>query len=572
MTYNARLLWGIKIMMRDGVRLNATGYFPDGTVGQRPCLLTLTPYISDRYHDRGMYFASLGYPFLILDVRGRGNSEGEFVPFVHDAADIYDAIEWLAGQSYCDGRVAMWGGSYAAYVQWAAAKECPPGLATIVPASSPYLGLDFPMRGNIFLAFIIRWLTYTNGRAVQNNLFADESFWSGIYRRWHESGQPFETLDEWVGERAQIFQEWIRHPEPDPYWDALNPSPAQYAQINCPILTITGAYDDDQCGALEHYRRHLKDAPDKAKQQHYLVIGPWDHSGTRTPQADVGGVRFGPNSLVDIPKLHHEWYDWTMCQGPRPSFLEDRVAYYIMGADYWKYSDTLENTTDRMQSLFLDSHGGANGLFSRGTLQSTPGGGGPDSYYYHPGETSGPEVSAEEQTTGGALTDQSVLLALGNKALVYHSAPFPQDLEIAGFFRLSLWISIDTPDTDFYVSIHEIALNGTSIRLGTDALRARYRQSLRHPQLITTRDPLCYSFERFNFVARQLKSGSRLRLVIAPMGRLSESTFAQKNYNGGGTVAAESSANARPVTVRVHHDAAHPSVLSVPIGRPNSFE
>ncbi|HVQ16177.1 MAG TPA: hypothetical protein VMS40_21395, partial [Vicinamibacterales bacterium] len=123
------------------------------------------------------------------------------------------------------------------------------------------------------------------------------------------------------------------------------------------------------------------------------------------------------------------------------------------------------------------------------------------------------------------------------------------------------------PDTDLYVSVWEIAEDGSGIRLSTDAVRARYREGLRNARLIETREPLRYEFERFTFVSRQIKRGHRLRLVIAPLGRLAEGTFVQKNYNSGGVVASESVNEARAVTVSLFHDSARPSVLHVPIGR-----
>src|ERR1700687_5991479 len=104
--------WGVKIPLRDGVHLNATVYRPRDAAGPQPCIFTLTPYISQSYHDRGMYFAAHGYPFLTVDVRGRGNSEGSFRPLIQEAKDGYDVVEWLAKQPYCNGKISMWGGSY----------------------------------------------------------------------------------------------------------------------------------------------------------------------------------------------------------------------------------------------------------------------------------------------------------------------------------------------------------------------------------------------------------------------------------------------------------------------------
>jgi predicted acyl esterase len=103
---HTHVTWGAKIPMRDGVRLNATLYRPHGSKEALPVIFTMTPYISDTYHDRAMYFARNGYVFALVDVRGRGNSEGHFEPFVSDGRDGHDVVEWLARQPWCTGKVA----------------------------------------------------------------------------------------------------------------------------------------------------------------------------------------------------------------------------------------------------------------------------------------------------------------------------------------------------------------------------------------------------------------------------------------------------------------------------------
>src|SRR5262249_18458983 len=115
---SADMEWGAKIPMRDGVALNATIYRPHGQKNPLPVVFTLTPYISDSYLERAFYFAAHGYVFALVDVRGRGNSGGSFEPFANDARDGYNIVEWLAQQTWCNGKVAMWGGSYAGFDQW----------------------------------------------------------------------------------------------------------------------------------------------------------------------------------------------------------------------------------------------------------------------------------------------------------------------------------------------------------------------------------------------------------------------------------------------------------------------
>lgn len=559
--------WGVRIPLRDGVALSATLYTPRNQSSPAPCVCTLTPYISDTYHARGVYFAARGLPALIVDVRGRGNSEGTFRPFVQEAQDGYDVVEWIAQQSYCNGKVALFGGSYNGYTQWATARECPPHLAAIVPAAAPYAGVDFPMRNNIFFPYLMQWIVLTSGKASQQRIFADDAFWSATYRKWHESGRPFREVDAAAGFPSAVFQEWLRHPQPDAYWDACNPTAEQYARIQIPVLTITGCYDDDQPGALEHYEQCLRNATPAARAQHYLVIGPWDHQGTAVPCRNIGGVEVGEESLVDLRGLHLEWYAWTLQDGPRPAFLRKPVACYVMGSERWRYADSLAEITDRHEAFFLSSNGHAEDVFTSGSMGTEPGTGSPDTYRYDPRAVGGAEVEAEARADKQSLVDQTLVYALRGKALFYHSAPFEKDTEICGFFKLTAWIAIDCPDTDLYASVHEIGLDGSSIRLSTDAIRARYREGLRTPKLISTRAPLRYDFGRFTFIARQIRRGHRLRLVIAPMGRLVETTFAEKNYNGGGVVAEESAADGRPVTVTLFHDASHPSALHVPLGR-----
>jgi uncharacterized protein len=559
--------WGLRVPLRDGLTLGATAYLPQCQGQPSACVLTMTPYISDTYHERGMFFASRGLPFLIVDVRGRGNSEGVFQPLLQEAPDVHDVVEWLARQPFCNGRVGMWGGSYSGYCQWAAAKMLPPHLGTIVPVAAPYLGVDFPMRSNIFFPYVMQWITWISGRALQTQIFADDTFWSALFCRWHESGRPFRDLDQLVGNPSPLFQEWLSHPEPDEYWDAYNPTADQYAQLKMPVLTITGSYDDDQLGALAHYREHQRRASAEVGASHYLIIGPWDHAGTRTPRREFGGLNFGPASALDLPRLHLEWYRWCLQDGPKPEFLRKRVAYYVMGAERWRYADSLDHVTSSQQIFFLDSAGCANNLSRPGVLRGVPGTNPPDAYTYDPRFSLGPEVKAEEQTAHDSMVDQRLTLALDGRQLIYESCAFIEDIEISGFFEFSAWISIDCPDTDLFVGVFEVDPVGNCIRLTADATRARYRTCLRQQALIQSESPLLYEFRRFTFVSREVKRGHRLRLILAPMGRAMQTPFAQKNYNSGGAVADECAETARAVTVKLYHDATYPSVLRVPLGR-----
>ena len=406
------LTWGVKIPMRDGVKLNATVYRPKDQKEKLPVIFELTPYISDNYHGRAYYFAQHGYVFALVDVRGRGNSAGQFDPFQQEPQDGHDVVEWLATQPWSNGKVAMWGGSYAGYDQWLTLREFPAHLATIVPAAAAHAGVDFPMFKGIWAAYDMQWLTFTSGVTPQQNLFGESSFWIEKFRELYLSHRPYKDLDKIVGDDSTVFQKWIAHPAFDAYWQKLDISPEQYKKISIPILTITGDYDGDQAGAMTYYRDHMKYGTEEAKAKHYLIIGPWDHAGTRTPSKEVGGLTFADASMLDMNKLHVDWYDWTMKNGKPPEFLKKHVAYYVTGAEQWKYADSLEAISNAKRILYLNSSNGeANDAFHSGSLtEDKPGARKPDQYVYDPLDVRPAELEREDIKNN--ITDERYALNL----------------------------------------------------------------------------------------------------------------------------------------------------------------
>ena len=552
------LRWNMRVPMRDGLTLAATVYLPKGGP-PAPCIFTLTPYIASTYHDRGMYFAAHGLPFLTVDVRGRGNSDGVFEPNRDLATDGADTVEWMARQPWCTGKVSMWGGSYAGFAQWLTASARPPHLATIVPVASPYVGTDFPVMRGMIDPYERQWLMLAAGRTSQQSIFADPAVWTKLLReRFERGGAGIEGVTAF-GVEQPVLRRWYADRENRAALESYNPTPAQLAAIDVPILTITGSYDGDQPGALTFYRKHVASASTEAVARHYLIIGPWDHPGTRTPQASFGGITVGPASLVDLPQLHLDWYRWTMAGGPKPAFLRDRVVYYVIGADVWRSAPTLAAVTASVQTLPLTSSGAAGDVFASGRL-----GGralGSDSYLYDPRDTSSAAIDSIGDPYG--LTDQRGVLADSGKQLVYTSAPFTRPTEVSGAFRLTVWMAIDQPDTDFEATVYAVMPDCSSVVMAQDRIRARYRNGEDHPEPVVQRKPLLYRFDRFTFTSREMPAGSRLRLVVAPR----NSMYAEKNYNSGKPIETETMADARTVRVTLFHDSAHPSTLEVPLGR-----
>jgi len=558
-----KVAWGCRIPMRDGIKLNGTVYRPDRMKRALPAIFTLTPYTADSYHERAFYFAKNGYVFILVDSRGRGNSEGEFEPFSEDGLDGYDVVEWLARQSWCNGKVAMWGGSYAGFNQWATLKHSPPHLATIVPAAAACPGVDFPTFNGIFFPYEMQWLTLTSGTTNNQKLFGESAFWIQRFRELYLKHRPFKDLDKVVGNPSEHFKKWLSIPPGDTYWRNRVPTADEYNEIRIPILTITGHYDADQGGAMHYYRMHMRYGSRRARARHYLIMGPWDHAGTRTPAKEFGGLKLSKASMVDMNKVHKEWYDWTLKRGKRPEFLKKPVAYYVTGSEEWKYARDLTQISTLKRRLYLNSvNGRANDVFDSGTMnESKHTKSAPDSYTYDPLDVRPAEMEREDVKSH--LVDMRYVMNLFGSGLVYHTHPLTTEMELAGYVRFVAWIAMDVPDTDFWVAIYEIAANGSSLILALDVKRARYRVSLKEETFAKPDQIYRYEFDTFNFVSRRLAKGSRLRLVL----RSPNSIYYQKNYNSGRIIAEERAQDARIAHVKLYHDSQHQSFLEIPISK-----
>ena len=153
----------VPIPMRDGALLYADIYRPDSP-DRVPVLLQRVPYNKSMPAYRSVALdstraASHGFAVVIQDTRGRYTSDGEFYPFLNEAQDGYDTIEWCAAQPWSTGKVGMFGRSYAGATQWLAATSRPPSLAAIVPgvtASDYYEGWTYK-GGALELGFTMSW-------------------------------------------------------------------------------------------------------------------------------------------------------------------------------------------------------------------------------------------------------------------------------------------------------------------------------------------------------------------------------------------------------------------------------
>jgi putative CocE/NonD family hydrolase len=185
-----------------------------------------------------------------------------------------------------------------------------------------------------------------------------------------------------------------------------------------------------------------------------------------------------------------------------------------------------------------------------------------DEWIYDPLNTRPGAAEPDDEPNG--LTSQRGVLNLFGEGVIYHSEPFAESTEITGFPKLTAWLKMDVPDTDLEADLYEILADGSSVQLTGATMRARYRESPREEKPVTAGKTENYTFDNFTFFSRRAAKGSRLRLVV----RSINSIGAEKNYNSGGVVAAETGKDARTAHITLVHDADHLSALELPIVKP----
>lgn len=548
----------LRIPTRDGIELAVRIWRPEGD-GRHTVVMQHTPYLSDETHERAMKFVRAGFAYASVDRRGRGNSGGEFRPMEGGGPDGTEAARWLAARPWSNGQVATMGGSYRGMLQWQALADDPTAIRAAAPTAAAYPGWDFPQPRGILLSFIAPWLAYVDGRTGNGNWLGDSTLWQGHFERAWRGDIPFADLARASGAPQGTFGRWLAHPSYDAYWQAMNPTPSQYAAIDVPVLSITGYFDGDQEGTLRYYREHLEHATPDARARHWLLIGPWSHAGTRYPTAELGGLKFDQAAVLDIDRLQIDWFRHVLDAAPRPESLPGRVTYYVMGAETWRSAPSLEAVARHTLSLQLSSGGlPADDVFRSGRLQHASSGAEPPSVYrFDPRRTSqrpAPLPAAEfDYTAQGNALD-------GNQ-LFFHSDPLPGTRTLCGQMSFDASIEVDVPDTDIQVEVYQITPDNEIRWLGRDYQRARFRRGMATEQLAMPGAIETWRFDRFWWTCRELEQGSRLRLVVGAV----DTPELQRNFNSGGRIGFETIKDARVATVRLHHSAGYPSVLHLPV-------
>jgi hypothetical protein len=552
-----RLERGVRARMRDGVELVSDHYYPPEPSPQ-PTLLMRQPYgrdiASTVVYAHPVWFARRGYNVVIQDVRGRGDSEGDFYPFRQEGADGADTIAWLRARPESNGRVGMYGFSYQGMTQLLAAAEQPEGLMCISPgmtASDLYHGW-FYHQGALHLASTLSWglqLLKADARRKQLREASDrlEQAWAQLSSQ--TSVLPVRAHPALHGEGLPSYVlDWLDHDAPGEYWTALDVS-RRLDKIRVPALHISGWYDMFLRGSVDGFLALCKSAgSDFAREHQYLLAGPWVH----IPWGDRAGTAdFGPEALVDTDTILLRWFDhWLKDSGAFAG--EPRVRHFVLGENRWREARSFPAELEHI--LFLHSEGRANSRKGNGTLSTvSPVAGEPCDIFVHDPEV--PVIAPGGPAAASGQFDQAAM-ELGNNLLVYSTEPLENPLWVFGIPRVVLYCATSLGTADFTAKLVRVRPNGAAEFICIGAARSNL--------LFAEKNYVAEKIHRWEFslepTSCRFGKGDRIRLEIA------SSAFPLFDRNPGSDVPScqATSWDWRRSTQFVFHGKERPSALYLP--------
>jgi uncharacterized protein len=538
----------VLIKTKSGVILSARIARKKNQKVKLPCIMQMSIYASKSDQTRAVQAALNGYVGIVVNTRGKYLSPDSIIPYEYDGKDAYDAIDWISKQEWCDGRVGMYGGSYLGFTQWTAAKQMHPALKTIVPQVPVLPGLENVYRGGVFITNELANIhDFTKSKFIvpQNNL--DNEAWSSVYLNWYKSGRTFGSLDTLEGRPNEIFQNYIKHPSYDAYWQNMVPYKSDYAKINIPILSITGHFDGNLRGSFYYFKEHYKY---NKNANHYMLFGPYDHFGAQGNPSNLSDFKMDPVANLSIYELVWEWFDYVFKGKSKPFILKDKLNYEVIGANNWKHASSISKVSNEKQVFYFNSELLNNHYsLSRKTLLK-------DKFINQ-------VVDFKDRSDSTSLnvfvfTDSTNAIS---NSITLVTEPINSDIEINGEFELNLVFVTNKMDMDIEATLIEVKPDGEFFILSEVTNRLSYLKDRTKRQLLKPNKKTFLSPMIGKFVSKKISVGSKLKLVL----RVLKSPYQQINYGTGKDVSTESIKDAgEPLQIKWYND----SYIKIPVWRP----
>lgn len=506
------------VPMRDGVRLSTAVVLPEGE-RPWPVVFSRTPYGKSGPLGNAAQIVRRGYARVVQDTRGRFDSEGLDSPFINDGwgelRDGYDTIEWIANQPWCDGNVGMTGGSALGITQYLAAGAGHPALKcchVVVAPASLYHQAAFP--GGAFSKALVE--DWTRGH------------------RFSAEGVEF----------------MFNRPLYDDMWATVDLT-ARAPQVSVPMMHQGGWYDVFAQGTLDAFRALQHEGGEGARGNQILVMGPWGH-GSRP----VGELEFPDNALRNPSYAMLEaWFERWFTGRPTPALEGPPVHYYVMGAcgepdapgNEWRRADDWPIPAEEV-SLYLRADGAA-------TFEAPQEQVGAISFRYDPANPVPTRGGCNLTIPSGPMDQRPV--EDRPDVLVFTTEPLAEPLEVTGRIFAELFVSSDSPDTDFTAKLTDVYPDGRSMLLCDGILRVRNREGFDREDFMEPGEVYQARVDLWS-TSIIFNRGHRIRVAISS----SNAPRFDPNPNTGAPFRADD--ERRIATNTVHMDRERPSRIILP--------
>src|SRR6266516_6404847 len=575
----------VEAHMRDGTTLRANIYRPVGD-GQWPVLLTRLPYGKDLPLGSSVLdpaqVARRGYIVIVQDTRGRFTSEGVWLPFINEALDGVDTIEWAAQLPSSNGTVGMYGISYFGFTQWSSAVYQPPALKALVPVQTwndPFNGVLF-RGGALELGISGSWQLMMGldvlirrhrgdpqalGRSIY--LLAKEMDALGKLGYWSLPLREFGPLKQ--HDIAPSFFENFARPM-DREYPITQPLfiTGKHENVTVPALNIGGWYDIFLQDTIDNFKFMREQGSTQEARQSKLLIGPWAHGVFTNP---IGEKNFGLGSSaayidlqIDLTSLQVRWFDHWLKVIDTGMLNEAPIKLFVMGTNVWRNEQEWPLARAVETRYYLHSNGQANTLHGNGYLTTDlPENEEPSADYYdydaaNPVITRGGALLMSPEYPPGPFDQRPT--ENREDVLVYTTGELKEDLEVTGQIKVHLWAISSTLDTDFVARLVDVHADGYAQNLTDGIIRARYRNAAQGEDASLIEPGRAYEYEIDLWATSNVfRAGHRIRLDVT------SSNFPRwdRNPNTGHEFGADTELAAAHQTIL--HDSEHPSYVKLPI-------
>lgn len=516
----------IVITMKDGAEISMVVIKRKGKLSNKKSAILVSSIYAGTNEVSAMLSASKGYVGVIANTRGKRLSKSEIKPLEYEHTDVYEVIDWISKQSWSNQKVAMFGGSYNGFTQWASMKhKVHPALKTIVPMVAIAPGIDYPMENNVLHNYSYSWNFYvTNNKFLDFEASNDLNRWNSLKNTWYKTGVAFNKLDSLDGQINKLWNSYMQHSGYDDFWKKMIPYKDEFAKIDIPILTITGYYDDSQRGAMYYFNEHNKYAKNP---NHYVLVGPYDHWTAQTkPEENLRNYKLDKVALLNIEEdLLYQWFDHILKGKAKPSILKDKVNFQVMGTNTWMHKPSLNAMTNDTLQFHLSDHK-TNNFYTLKTKENNS-------------EISMSVDFKDRKTMNNTdyypwpLERNQINVKDG---LIFKSDKLKEDVIINGSFLGNLEFSINKKDVDYSVILYQLTPEGNYFHLSYYIGRASYAKNREQRNLLIPNQKTKVSFNNSKLISKKLEKGSRIVVVV----NVNKNNNAQINYGTGKDVNIES--------------------------------